>query len=685
MVNFDGILNPDAGWPDIPQASDQMQLLGGEGGPLNAQAEAIAARSVLLRANVSEALRRSYAEAGYNVVGTFQAGFTYVNANDVGIDLTNGKGYTGPVGYVTPGTDPTRGGFVDRSGVLLRDETFRAVTPDNFFMYGDDYLAEAAAYCKAHGVALHIPRGRVYDFKKRVTFDEITLLWEGTLNLTEAIDLPIVFRRQVTMPTYGYLKTDASIIFPDTFYMVGFYSSGTSPVRSYGCTDNIISGRLDIRNGHINYSINDQGVPDDIANLTGGGVLFLGGSWNRPSTGITAKTYEFVHKNNVNIFVDGFSYPLTLQGMLNADDPNSDYSTPWVNGNEINIKARRAKEYLRILSPLARPNGNIGGEVAGNVINAEFQYSTDLTQRWVYCQGRGNKITLKGWDPKPSDGNLLVFVRGNSLAPGVAEPGGNIIELLQATLPGIGESEFSSHVYEQTPGLNVFTCTSRRFANILPEEAPFSNSARQTASYVAKLDNFLAGVNYKPRNYITIYKNGVLQTGLAVERMFDFNAESALTFAVVPGDIIEIIVEFNSSFNHFNYIGQTLGYLTSGLGGRFIAELKDSSSVVKYTLNQNLRSTNTSGYVDVTNVKYAKFTYRDFVGSGNLNISSLWGKVYNKSTSSGIVTMHGCPNVVGDITFEDAAKGVILKDRTTGQRWRLYMNSGAIAFEAYNP
>lgn len=112
MVNFDGILNPDAGWPDIPQASDQMQLLGGEGGPLNAQAEAIAARSVLLRANVSEALRRSYAEAGYNVVGTFQAGFTYVNANDVGIDLTNGKGYTGPVGYVTPGTDPTRGGLL---------------------------------------------------------------------------------------------------------------------------------------------------------------------------------------------------------------------------------------------------------------------------------------------------------------------------------------------------------------------------------------------------------------------------------------------------------------------------------------------------------------------------------------------------------------------------------------------
>ena len=128
-----------------------------------------------------------------------------------------------------------------------------------------------------------------------------------------------------------------------------------------------------------------------------------------------------------------------------------------------------------------------------------------------------------------------------------------------------------------------------------------------------------------------------------------------------------------------------MGYLTSGIGGRVLIELKDASNVVKYTLSQNLRPTNVSGYIDVTSVKYAKFTYRDFTGSGGLNISSLWGKVYNRPTSSGIVTMHGCPNVIGDIAFEDAAKGVILKDRVTGQRWRLYMNSGAIAFEAYNP
>lgn len=72
---------------------------------------------------VDELTRRSYAEAGYNVVGTFQSGFTYVNANDVGIDKTTGKGYTGSAGQVTAGTNPASGGFVDRSSEVLRSES----------------------------------------------------------------------------------------------------------------------------------------------------------------------------------------------------------------------------------------------------------------------------------------------------------------------------------------------------------------------------------------------------------------------------------------------------------------------------------------------------------------------------------------------------------------------------------
>lgn len=71
-----------------------------------------------LEPRVDETLRRSYAEAGYNVVGTFQDGFTIVNSNDVGIDLATGKGYTGTVGPVAAGTNPASGGFVDRSKLV---------------------------------------------------------------------------------------------------------------------------------------------------------------------------------------------------------------------------------------------------------------------------------------------------------------------------------------------------------------------------------------------------------------------------------------------------------------------------------------------------------------------------------------------------------------------------------------
>ena len=72
---------------------------------------------------VMELYRRSYAEAGHNVVGTFQAGFTYVNENDVGIDLATGKGYTGPAGHVAAGTNPASGGFTDCSNALPRVST----------------------------------------------------------------------------------------------------------------------------------------------------------------------------------------------------------------------------------------------------------------------------------------------------------------------------------------------------------------------------------------------------------------------------------------------------------------------------------------------------------------------------------------------------------------------------------
>lgn len=69
-----------------------------------------------------ELYRRSYAEAGYNLIdGSFEAGGTLVNANDVLLQGTTGKAFSGTAGSVVAGTDPLGPRFVDRSGDITVD------------------------------------------------------------------------------------------------------------------------------------------------------------------------------------------------------------------------------------------------------------------------------------------------------------------------------------------------------------------------------------------------------------------------------------------------------------------------------------------------------------------------------------------------------------------------------------
>lgn len=90
-----------------------------------------------LTPQIREALRRSYAEAGYNLVdGSFEAGGTLVNANDVLLQERTGKAFSGPAGTVAAGTNPASGGFVDKSGGLLRHEL--ATTNDNIASLSTD-------------------------------------------------------------------------------------------------------------------------------------------------------------------------------------------------------------------------------------------------------------------------------------------------------------------------------------------------------------------------------------------------------------------------------------------------------------------------------------------------------------------------------------------------------------------
>ena len=72
-----------------------------------------------LRIQVRESLRRSCAEAGFVLVnGSFEAGGTLLNANDVLLQEQTGKVFSGPAGDVAAGTNPTGGGFADMSEVI---------------------------------------------------------------------------------------------------------------------------------------------------------------------------------------------------------------------------------------------------------------------------------------------------------------------------------------------------------------------------------------------------------------------------------------------------------------------------------------------------------------------------------------------------------------------------------------
>ena len=72
-----------------------------------------------LTPQIREALRRSYAEAGYHLVaGSFEVGGALVNANDVLLHEASGKAFSGPVGVIAPGTNPNTPGFIEVSNVI---------------------------------------------------------------------------------------------------------------------------------------------------------------------------------------------------------------------------------------------------------------------------------------------------------------------------------------------------------------------------------------------------------------------------------------------------------------------------------------------------------------------------------------------------------------------------------------
>lgn len=195
-----------------------------------------------------EALRRSYAEAGYNLVdGSFEAGGTLVNANDVLLQERTGKAFSGPAGAVVAGTDPMGGGFIDCSGqrtyVTSREVSVLAFIPKNLHQYLNDvnqsrinagdlsaYLANASAYCDANGVCLTFPSGYFYvgsTFMAPVTV-------KGTLD-TYILALPSLLYSPVISVDYSGQRTYSM----ECLQVIGNRTGFTPGLRIGGCRNSV--------------------------------------------------------------------------------------------------------------------------------------------------------------------------------------------------------------------------------------------------------------------------------------------------------------------------------------------------------------------------------------------------------------------------------------------------------------
>lgn len=113
-----------------------------------------------LTPQIRESLRRSYAEAGRNLVaGSFEAGGTLVNANDVLLQERTGKVFSGPSGTVAAGTNPVSGGFVDVSFSAAIHTTTVQRLSSGVYKPGDTVVVSDRDYGRFKVIAGGVPDG----------------------------------------------------------------------------------------------------------------------------------------------------------------------------------------------------------------------------------------------------------------------------------------------------------------------------------------------------------------------------------------------------------------------------------------------------------------------------------------------------------------------------------------------
>ncbi|PSU91798.1 hypothetical protein C0W42_03835 [Photobacterium kishitanii] len=541
-----------------------------------------------------------------------------------------------------------------------------------------DKINYAAEICRKGGLILLIPN-KVYRFNKTIEFKDINVQWDGTLELCSNV-IGVVLKYNVNLFGNPFILRSRSLDhFDQTMVML---TSSKEKIngkwRTKGCVENKIT-QLKIINGWIEYHNHSDGIVPDKTKLTGRGLALLAGSW---TVGLsTQRSHEYVWRNFVSdVYVDGFEQPYVLEAVI--DDINPNRWITWVNGNKLhNLCARRFKQGFVVKSPLLRPNGKIGGEVAGNTCaSLDFQWSKENAQCFLSCEGRNNKFELMGWDAPKTATKTIRFLRGNTFPAGYAEASGNIVELYGATLRYLNGSDLSPLVYETNPGLNTFIAEGSLARNIMPESSPPTVGSALTNSYIPKLDNFLAFINDRPGCHVKLLKNGHLQSKVDLAPIFDFNPESSVRLTVDKGDEYQVVISLDGSINHFNMVGSTLGYNKLS-AGKIDIDLHDRHKKSVYSSRQILKTANVTGFINAANIKTIVITYSGFEQVGKLNISAVYGQTYNRNASQGLMTADGACWMQDDIKINKAGAGVVIRDEVNGQLYRIAIANGELKLE----
>lgn len=276
-------------------------------------------QGAILTTQIREALRRSYAEAGYNLVeGSFETGGILTNENDVLLHEKTGKAYSGPAGPVAAGTDPTSGGFVDASSTVYPLE---GVLNFNAFSIGRASLNSAfvdfIAECNTSGkTAVGNLAGVTLSTPVQIN---VPYRFTGTLNITGAgrLDFSNETIQTLSVTQSQFTKGQTSI--PSLVGKTGlvYIRTTTKLLQRYQISEIVHYGEINyVVDGVLNHPLND-----DYSSLAGFSVEFVVAS-NR-STQRLAITVEATDTTGHLLTFSGCNFHVDAE-LVSASNPAVD-------------------------------------------------------------------------------------------------------------------------------------------------------------------------------------------------------------------------------------------------------------------------------------------------------------------------------------------------------------------------